>query len=215
MIFQLSAILQPLLQAGVQFGTQFLNRELSRDARRQQKDLLKAQARASGLGQSFVSSQSPGTVAAPFSTPVALPPSLPGPIGPIVGAAETMRALGVPTAASSLRNGVGPTGAVPFATSRAERFVLDKASGCLRLKMPGEKGPTFKLDAQGDFVRVRPRRMNPLNPRAARRASKRIDAALRAVKQIVSVSTKKDKGVSAAGGKVVRFRTSGRKRKSC
>jgi ABC-type enterochelin transport system substrate-binding protein len=54
--------------------------------------------------------------------------------------------------------------------------------------------------------------MNPLNPQAARRASKRIDAALRAVKQIVSISQKKDKGVSAAGGKVVKFKTRSRRK---
>lgn len=129
-----------------------------------------------------------------------------------------MEAFGAPSAARSTfanLNGVGtvgPTRAIPFAASRQERFVLDKASGCLRAAMPGEKGQKFRLDANGDFVKVKPRRMNPLNPRAAARASRRIDAALKAVKQIVSISTKKDKGVSAAGGKVVKFRTRRRRK---
>jgi hypothetical protein len=212
MICQISAFLGPLLQAGVQVGQQFLNREFGRDARRAEKDLIKAQARAGGSG-SFVQSQSTGTFSAPFvpaATPVAMrgqvglrPSPAPfrfgdmrGPLNPFVNG--TSRIVG------PALNGGGAVEGFP----QAGRFVLDKESGCLRQKLKGEKGRTFRIDPEtGDFVQVKARRMNPLNPRAAKRAARRIDATLNACKQIVKISRKKDKGVSAGDGKVVSFRT--------
>ncbi len=238
MICQLSAILGPLLQAGLQVGAQFLNRELGRDARREQRDLIKAQARATGAGGSFVQAQSPGTVSAPF---LARAPAIPvqtagigGAVGPILrGMGQLGRRFGPETAAGALGAaavqgltagrvngavGVGVGAGAPFGTSFTERFVLDKASGCLRLKMPGEKGATFKIDRNGDFVRVKARRINPANKSAARRASRRIDATINFMSDLVRVSTKRDKGktVPGGGGKVVTFRTGKKgKRRAC
>lgn len=224
MIMQLSAILQPILQAGVQFGTQFLNRELGRDARRAQKDLLKAQARASAGGGSFTQSQSPGTVSAPFLPQPAqlvagpqriLPGMRPGgPFG-FGGFGQQRGMLFDPTAFQAGTTGpMAPAnGAVGFATSFQQRFVLDKESGCLRQKMPGDKGPTFRIDREtGDFVRVKPRRINPFNKSAARRASRRIDATINAMADLVRVSKKRDKGKSVGDGQIVRFRTRKRKK---
>ena len=232
MILQLSALLQPLLQVALQFGQQFVNRELGRDARRAQKDLLKAQARASGGASSFVQAQSPGTVSAPFvNRPPAIPVQTAGlgaAVGPLlrglggrVGPAVRRiapdiagGALGAAAVEGFLNGGVGVGAGAAFGTSFTERFVLDKASGCLRLKMPGEKGATFKIDRNGDFVRVKARRINPANKSAARRASRRIDATINFMSDLVRVSTKRDKGktVPGGGGKVVTFRTKKRKR---
>ncbi len=230
MIMQLSALLGPLLEAGIGFGTQFLNRELGRGARREQKDLLKAQARATG-GGSFVDAQSPGTVSSAFRTPAPIPQTtfagttlgagfnLPGSLGvrlPRGGGIMGPFPLqtGVLQRPSNLLGAPIPAGTAPFATSRSERFVLDKESGCLRLKQPGEKGATFKLDTNGDFVRVRARRINPFNKSAAKRASRRIDATINAMADLVRVSKKRDKGKSVGDGQVVSFRTKKRRKRA-
>lgn len=65
---------------------------------------------------------------------------------------------------------------------------------------------------ESQFEVVRPRRMNPFNFKAAKRAGRRIERTLDAIKTVVSVQRKLEKGVSA-GGKVIKFRTSGRRRK--
>ena len=62
----------------------------------------------------------------------------------------------------------------------------------------------------GQFEKMKSRRMNPLNISAARRAKRRVDASLDAVKELVTIQKKAEKGVSA-GGKVVKFKV--RKRK--
>lgn len=112
--------------------------------------------------------------------------------------------------------GIGP-GAVATAEgaafgSRQSRFVLDKVSGCLRPAQPGEKGPKFRIDARGDFVKVKARKINPANKSAARRASRRIDSVLSFMSDLVKVETKRDKGKSAGGGKVVKFRTKSKRK---
>jgi hypothetical protein len=110
-------------------------------------------------------------------------------------------------------NGVsGQRVVTPFAATRSERFVLDKASGQLRPKMKGEKGPTYRIDKNGDFVKVRSRRINPTNKGAAMRASRRIDAVVNFMSDLVRVTNKRDKGKTVCG-KVVSFRTKRKKRK--
>lgn len=100
------------------------------------------------------------------------------------------------------------------ATLGTQTFVLDPETGCLRQTMPGEKS-THRFDPRRGFVRKKPRRMNPLNVKAARRAARRVDATLDAVKSLVSISEASKKGVRA-GGKVVKFRTRPkRRRKVC
>jgi hypothetical protein len=236
MIIQLAAILQPILQAGLQIGTQFLNRELGRDARRDQKQLLKAQAQAIGGGGSFVQAQSPGTVSAPF---VARPPvpqvqfaGLGGAVGPVlrgmgrlgrsragqIGRRVAPDILGGAAGAAAIGalqglNGNG-RGVAGF-EGASDGFILNKATGCLEPKQRGDKGPTFRIDFEtGDFVRVKPRRINPANKSAAKRAPRRIDATLNFMSDLVRVSTKRDKGktVPGGGGKVVTFRTKKRKK---
>lgn len=66
-----------------------------------------------------------------------------------------------------------------------------------------------RLESQ--FEKISPRRMNPFNFRAAKRAGRRIERTLEAIKGVVTIQRKMEKGISA-GGKIVKFRT-GRKRK--
>ncbi len=63
---------------------------------------------------------------------------------------------------------------------------------------------------EGQFEKIKPRRMNPFNFKASDRAGRRIDRTLDAVKAVLVISKKKDKGVSA-GGKIVRFRKKAKK----
>jgi hypothetical protein len=62
------------------------------------------------------------------------------------------------------------------------------------------------------FEKMKGRRMNPFNFKAASRAGKRIERTLDAIKDVVSIQRKMEKGV-AAGGKVIKFRTAKRKKK--
>jgi len=64
---------------------------------------------------------------------------------------------------------------------------------------------------QSQFEKIKRRRMNPFNFRASARAGRRIDRTLEALKSLVSIQQKKDRGVSV-GGKIVKFRTKKRKR---
>ncbi len=66
-----------------------------------------------------------------------------------------------------------------------------------------------RLESQ--FEKISPRRMNPFNFRAAKRAGRRIERTLDAIKNVVTIQRKMEKGVSA-GGKIVKFKTKKRKR---
>lgn len=64
---------------------------------------------------------------------------------------------------------------------------------------------------ESQFEKISPRRMNPFNFRAAKRAGRRIERTLEAIKGVVTIQRKMEKGISA-GGKIVKFKT-GKKRK--
>ncbi|MEE8538830.1 MAG: hypothetical protein V3S54_03365 [Woeseiaceae bacterium] len=66
---------------------------------------------------------------------------------------------------------------------------------------------------EGQFEKISPRRMNPFNFRAAKRAGRRIERTLEAVKGVVVIQRKMEKGISA-GGKIVKFKTGKRKKKA-
>ncbi len=72
--------------------------------------------------------------------------------------------------------------------------------------------PWWRFNRQeGQFEKIKRRRMNPFNFRAAKRAGRRIESTLEAIKGVVTIQRKLEKGISA-GGKVVKFRTKKRKR---
>jgi len=64
---------------------------------------------------------------------------------------------------------------------------------------------------EGQFEKIKRRRMNPFNFRAAKRAGRRIENTLDAIKGVVTIQRKLEKGISA-GGKIVKFRTGKRKK---
>jgi len=66
-----------------------------------------------------------------------------------------------------------------------------------------------RMEAQ--FEKIKRRRMNPFNFKAAKRAGRRIESTLDAIKGVVTIQRKLEKGISA-GGKVVKFRTGKRKK---
>lgn len=66
---------------------------------------------------------------------------------------------------------------------------------------------------EGQFEKISPRRMNPFNFKAAKRAGRRIERTLDAIKGVVSIQKKMEKGVSASGN-TVKFKT-GKKKKKC
>ena len=67
-----------------------------------------------------------------------------------------------------------------------------------------------RLESQ--FEKISPRRMNPFNFRAAKRAGRRVERTLDAIKSLVIIKNKMDRGVSA-GGKTVKFKTGKKKKK--
>jgi len=72
--------------------------------------------------------------------------------------------------------------------------------------------PWWRFNRQeGQFEKIKRRRMNPFNFRAAKRAGRRIESTLEAIKGVVTIQRKLEKGISA-GGKVVKFRTGKRKK---
>jgi len=64
---------------------------------------------------------------------------------------------------------------------------------------------------ENQFEKIKRRRMNPFNFKAAKRAGRRIENTLEAIKGVVTIQRKLERGISA-GGKVVKFRTGKRKK---
>jgi len=74
--------------------------------------------------------------------------------------------------------------------------------------------PWWRFNRQeGQFEKISPRRMNPFNFRAAKRAGRRIERTLEAIKGVVVIQRKMDKGISA-GGKIVKFKTGKKKKRA-
>ncbi len=65
---------------------------------------------------------------------------------------------------------------------------------------------------ESQFEKISPRRMNPFNFKATKRAGRRIERTLDAIKTVVSIQKKMDKGVSA-NGSIVKFKTKKKKKK--
>lgn len=210
MILQIGAFLgqigQQLLSTGLEIGTQFLNRELSRGTRRAEKDRIKAQARAAGASPSFTTPESPGGLSPALIPPPSATGFLPGMLPQIMrrGALPTLeRALELTGAAAGLAglrgNGSAssitniPNGLAPGFSRFTTGFVLDSNTGCLRPTFPGEKSQ-FRQRPDGSFVRKRPRRMNPLNIGAFKRAERRVKSLERICRSVFTEARKAKTG---------------------
>ena len=92
---------------------------------------------------------------------------------------------------------------------RGEGFISVQQARALNLSA---MKPWWRFNRQeGQFEKIKRRRMNPFNFRAAKRAGRRIENTLEAIKGVVTIQRKLEKGISA-GGKVVKFRTGKRKK---
>jgi len=92
---------------------------------------------------------------------------------------------------------------------RGEGFIPVSQARALNLSA---MKPWWRFNRQeGQFEKIKRRRMNPFNFRAAKRAGRRIESTLEAIKGVVTIQRKLEKGISA-GGKIVKFRTGKRKK---
>jgi len=92
---------------------------------------------------------------------------------------------------------------------RGEGFISVQQARSLNLSA---MKPWWRFNRQeGQFEKIKRRRMNPFNFRAAKRAGRRIENTLDAIKGVVTIQRKLEKGISA-GGKIVKFRTGKRKK---
>ncbi len=91
---------------------------------------------------------------------------------------------------------------------RGEGFISVQQARALNLSA---MKPWWRFNRQeGQFEKIKPRRMNPFNFRAAARAGRRIDRTLEAVKSVVVIHKRKTKGIAAAG-QIVKFKTKKKK----
>lgn len=92
---------------------------------------------------------------------------------------------------------------------RGEGFISVQQARALNLSA---MKPWWRFNrAEGQFEKIKRRRMNPFNFRAAKRAGRRIENTLDAIKGVVTIQRKLEKGISA-GGKIVKFKTGKRKK---
>ncbi len=128
----------------------------------------------------------------------------------LVGGGMAARVMGGDIGPKFARDENGKT--IMFVPSpRGEGFIPVAQARALNLSA---MKPWWRFNRQeGQFEKIKRRRMNPFNFRAAARAGRRIDRTLEAVKGVVSIKKKKDKGVAVAG-QIVSFRTTKKKKKA-
>jgi len=138
-----------------------------------------------------------------FGTMIVPPPGLNG----FVGGGKRMPVMGGEIGPRFARDELGKT--IMFVPSpRGEGFISVQQARALNLSA---MKPWWRFNrVEGQFEKIKRRRMNPFNFRAAKRAGRRIESTLEAIKGVVTIQRKLEKGISA-GGKIVKFRT-GRKK---
>ncbi len=141
-------------------------------------------------------------------------PPLPGGTPVAIGQARGQGPLGLQFSV----NGVGPK----FSKDEFGRTIMfvpsPTGSGFISVQQARASNlsamkPWWRFNrVEGQFEKISPRRMNPFNFKAAARAGRRIERTLDAVKNVVRIARKKDKGVSAGHNTVVSFKTKKRKK---
>jgi len=128
---------------------------------------------------------------------------------PVSNGALALRAPGAPGEPKFAKDEMGRTIMFVPSPRPGEGFLSVQQARALNLS-PSK--PFWRFNRlEGQFEKIKRRRMNPFNFRAAKRAGNRIDRTLDAIKGVVTISKKKDKGVSAAG-QIVKFRTTKKKK---
>ena len=192
MLFQFGPILGEVIKAGIRVGERFLDAELQSKLNREQRRLIQ---------------QTPPIVATPANLPAVPGPRRP-PIGTGTGVPEAIEGLldGLGRIPGQV---IEDLGVRPSPLARRFPDLNGAAPGVARRGVPGQKiivrpdgtATTLPRDCPppkgsccfvfrparttpARFVRCKQRRMNPLNPRAAGRAARRLAAAGRAMKRI-------------------------------
>jgi len=144
-----------------------------------------------------------------FGTMIIPPSALNGNGRGLVGGGKRMPVLGGEIGPKFAKDEMGKT--IMFVPSpRGEGFISVQQARAANLSA---MKPWWRFNrVEGQFEKISPRRMNPFNFRAAKRAGRRIERTLEAIKGVVVIQRKMEKGISA-GGKIVKFKTGGRKRK--
>jgi len=133
------------------------------------------------------------------------------PVSPLIGGGVQMNGnlvLGGAIGPRFAQDEMGKT--IMFVPSpRGEGFISVQQARAANLSA---MKPWWRFNRQeGQFEKIKRRRMNPFNFKAAKRAGRRIENTLEAIKGVVTIQRKLEKGISA-GGKVVKFRTGKRKK---
>ena len=129
-------------------------------------------------------------------------------IGGPVANGTTVRAPGAPGEPRFARDEMGRTIMFVPSPRPGEGFITVNQARQLNLS---PTKPFWRFNRlEGQFEKIKRRRMNPFNFRAAKRAGSRIERTLDAIKGVVTIQRKLEKGISA-GGKIVKFRTGKRK----
>lgn len=135
---------------------------------------------------------------------------------------QLVRAIGGPVANGLAVRAPGAPGEPRFAKDETGRTIMFVPSprpgeGFIAVQVARQLGlsptkPFWRFNRlEGQFEKIKRRRMNPFNFKAADRAGRRIDRTLEAVKGVVKIAKKKDKGVAVAG-QVISFRTKKKKK---
>lgn len=207
------SLFQPLLAAGLDIGKQFISREINRGTQRVERNLIQQRAQNVASTVSFVN-QPTGAFGPPFTSPGILRSALGGPVEsrfPVNGAAMGPRFQ----VGAGMR---GVTGRRVWVRTRdncnVQHFRFNGSTMVEIELVPELTGPRFRQDLETlKFIKLPARRQNPFNFRATARAGRRIERTLNAVKGVVMISRKSEKGISAAD-KVVKFKVKKKKKAS-
>jgi len=140
------------------------------------------------------------------------------PVQPLGGGATLPPANGFVSGASRFTMGPGAPRFAQDEMGKTIMFVPDpRGTGFLSVQQARSLNlsamkPWWRFNRlENQFEKIKRRRMNPFNFKAAKRAGRRIESTLDAIKGVVTIQRKIEKGISA-GGKVVKFRTGKRKK---
>ncbi len=177
----------------------------------------------------------------PAQSPIGNVPLLPvggfvprGPVPPFPGPFAGFGTMIIPpSAGATMANGQGPLnlrfrvpgvpGEPKFAKDEMGKTIMfvpsPDGSGFISVQQARAQNlsamkPWWRFNRlESQFEKISRRQMNPFNFTAAKRAGRRIERTLDAIKGVVTIQRKMEKGVSA-GNKIVKFKTGKKKKKA-
>jgi len=142
------------------------------------------------------------------------------PVQPLGGGATLPPANGLVSGASRFQVGGGAPRFAQDEMGKTIMFVPDpRGAGFISVQQARASNlsamkPWWRFNRlENQFEKIKRRRMNPFNFKAAKRAGRRIESTLEAIKGVVTIQRKLEEGISAEG-MVVKFTTGKRKKAS-